>query len=159
MCCLERHSTPGQDKNNTPNLGLKMTQHWLRAALSLDQEFFLYITLCFLFFFCCFFFYWTYISLHISKVLKVSNQAVDFSVLQDAYDHLTSRDPKKFWTSGQWMTERKGGSAVGEYSLRVNIMEDERSDPASCRLWISFVWWKELDSLSSRLWYFFENTP
>ena len=27
---------------------------------------------------------------------------------------MTSRDPEKFWTSGQWMTERKGGSDVGE---------------------------------------------
>lgn len=27
--------------------------------------------------------------------------------------HLTSRDPAKFWTSGQWMTERTGGSDVG----------------------------------------------
>lgn len=30
-----------------------------------------------------------------------------------AYSRLTSRDPKEFWTSGQWMTERKGGSDVG----------------------------------------------
>lgn len=29
-----------------------------------------------------------------------------------AYRHLTSRDPKNFWTSGQWMTERTGGSDV-----------------------------------------------
>ena len=26
---------------------------------------------------------------------------------------LTSRDPERFWTSGQWMTERAGGSDVG----------------------------------------------
>ncbi|HXY31428.1 MAG TPA: acyl-CoA dehydrogenase family protein [Gemmatimonadaceae bacterium] len=26
--------------------------------------------------------------------------------------HLTSRDPARFWTSGQWMTERTGGSDV-----------------------------------------------
>ncbi|XP_043924301.1 acyl-CoA dehydrogenase family member 11-like [Protopterus annectens] len=32
--------------------------------------------------------------------------------LEKAYSHLTSRDPKIFWTSGQWMTERKGGSDV-----------------------------------------------
>ena len=31
-----------------------------------------------------------------------------------AYDHLTSRDPAIFWTSGQWMTERKGGSDVAD---------------------------------------------
>lgn len=29
-----------------------------------------------------------------------------------AFKQLTSRDPKKFWTSGQWMTERTGGSDV-----------------------------------------------
>jgi alkylation response protein AidB-like acyl-CoA dehydrogenase len=33
-------------------------------------------------------------------------------VIQDAYDRLTSRDPNYAWTSGQWMTERKGGSDV-----------------------------------------------
>ncbi|XP_068268652.1 acyl-CoA dehydrogenase family member 11-like [Nyctibius grandis] len=32
--------------------------------------------------------------------------------LRKAFGHLTSRDPKKFWTSGQWMTERRGGSDV-----------------------------------------------
>ncbi|XP_074015451.1 acyl-CoA dehydrogenase family member 11-like [Numenius arquata] len=32
--------------------------------------------------------------------------------LKNPFDHLTSRDPKKFWTSGQWMTERRGGSDV-----------------------------------------------
>ena len=34
--------------------------------------------------------------------------------LKKAYECLISRDPNKFWTSGQWMTERKGGSDVGE---------------------------------------------
>lgn len=29
-----------------------------------------------------------------------------------AYKNLISRDPKAFWTSGQWMTERTGGSDV-----------------------------------------------
>jgi len=33
---------------------------------------------------------------------------------REAYTRLTSRDPDHFWTSGQWMTERKGGSDVGE---------------------------------------------
>ncbi|XP_058707155.1 acyl-CoA dehydrogenase family member 11-like isoform X2 [Poecile atricapillus] len=32
--------------------------------------------------------------------------------LKNAFDRLTSRDPEKFWTSGQWMTERRGGSDV-----------------------------------------------
>ena len=33
-------------------------------------------------------------------------------VLQDAYTRLVSRDGEKAWTSGQWMTERQGGSDV-----------------------------------------------
>lgn len=33
-----------------------------------------------------------------------------------AFKNLTSRDPKTFWTSGQWMTERTGGSDVSETS-------------------------------------------
>ncbi|XP_013397159.1 acyl-CoA dehydrogenase family member 11 [Lingula anatina] len=33
--------------------------------------------------------------------------------LQTAYSRLISREPSKFWTSGQWMTERRGGSDVG----------------------------------------------
>ncbi len=31
---------------------------------------------------------------------------------KDAFSHLTSRDPKSFWTAGQWMTEKTGGSDV-----------------------------------------------
>ena len=31
-----------------------------------------------------------------------------------AMPHLLARDPARFWTSGQWMTERIGGSDVGE---------------------------------------------
>ncbi len=34
--------------------------------------------------------------------------------LRDAMAHLTSRDANNFWTSGQWMTERAGGSDVGD---------------------------------------------
>lgn len=33
-----------------------------------------------------------------------------------AFDHLTTRDPARFWTSGQWMTERTGGSDVSHTS-------------------------------------------
>jgi alkylation response protein AidB-like acyl-CoA dehydrogenase len=33
-------------------------------------------------------------------------------VFREAYQRLTSRDAKKAWTSGQWMTERTGGSDV-----------------------------------------------
>ena len=34
--------------------------------------------------------------------------------MTSVYTKLISRDPEQFWTSGQWMTERKGGSDVGE---------------------------------------------
>ena len=32
--------------------------------------------------------------------------------LLEAQEHILSRNPKEFWTSGQWMTERGGGSDV-----------------------------------------------
>ncbi|HKR09280.1 MAG TPA: acyl-CoA dehydrogenase family protein [Gemmatimonadaceae bacterium] len=32
------------------------------------------------------------------------------------FAHLTTRDPRQFWTSGQWMTERSGGSDVASTS-------------------------------------------
>ncbi|KAI1875671.1 uncharacterized protein JN550_001957 [Neoarthrinium moseri] len=38
----------------------------------------------------------------------------DRKVFQNAFDHLVSRDPKNAWTSGQWMTERPGGSDVSQ---------------------------------------------
>ncbi|KAM0198352.1 hypothetical protein ACHAPA_012340 [Fusarium lateritium] len=34
------------------------------------------------------------------------------TVFKNAFKHLTSRDPAYAWTSGQWMTERTGGSDV-----------------------------------------------
>ncbi len=37
----------------------------------------------------------------------------DSYLLERAWPHLVSRDPAEFWTSGQWMTERSGGSDVG----------------------------------------------
>ncbi|HJT25409.1 MAG TPA: acyl-CoA dehydrogenase, partial [bacterium] len=40
----------------------------------------------------------------------------DPSPEKGALSRLTSRNPGLFWTSGQWMTERQGGSDVGETS-------------------------------------------
>jgi acyl-CoA dehydrogenase len=37
----------------------------------------------------------------------------DHEAFDEAFRHLTSRDPAEMWTSGQWMTERTGGSDVG----------------------------------------------
>ena len=42
-------------------------------------------------------------------LLDTGNQAL----IERALPHLTSRAPAHFWTSGQWMTERTGGSDVG----------------------------------------------
>ena len=42
-----------------------------------------------------------------------------------AFRHLTTRDPEQFWTSGQWMTERTGGSDVsGTSTIAVKKNED-----------------------------------
>lgn len=45
----------------------------------------------------------------VRTMLQSGNQAL----IERAIPHLTSRDPKQFWTSGQWMTESTGGSDVG----------------------------------------------
>lgn len=37
----------------------------------------------------------------------------DDNLRENAFARLTTRDPEQFWTSGQWMTERTGGSDVG----------------------------------------------
>ncbi|KAI3325104.1 very-long-chain acyl-CoA dehydrogenase [Xylariaceae sp. AK1471] len=46
------------------------------------------------------------------KVRSLSLNPEEQKVFQNAYEHLVSRDPRKGWTSGQWMTERIGGSDV-----------------------------------------------
>ncbi len=40
-----------------------------------------------------------------------------------AFEHLTTRDPAEFWTSGQWMTERTGGSDVSATSTTARPQE------------------------------------
>jgi alkylation response protein AidB-like acyl-CoA dehydrogenase len=44
------------------------------------------------------------------ETIKKSNKGYLRKELQEAFDHITSTNPKEFWTSGQWMTERTGGS-------------------------------------------------
>ncbi|UPX18162.1 uncharacterized protein EKO05_0008472 [Ascochyta rabiei] len=47
-------------------------------------------------------------------------------VFEEAYRRLTSRDPKYAWTSGQWMTERTGGSDVsGTETLATRLTPEE----------------------------------
>lgn len=48
------------------------------------------------------------------------------SVLVEAYKRLVSRDPTFSWTSGQWMTERTGGSDVrGTETVAQRLTKDE----------------------------------
>ena len=44
-----------------------------------------------------------------ARVLELAQDSV---LTKRAFASLTSRDPARFWTSGQWMTERTGGSDV-----------------------------------------------
>jgi len=47
-------------------------------------------------------------------------------VFEEAYTRLVSRNPKTAWTSGQWMTERSGGSDVsGTETLATRISQAE----------------------------------
>ncbi|MBV8856627.1 MAG: acyl-CoA dehydrogenase family protein [Acidobacteria bacterium] len=45
-----------------------------------------------------------------ARVLETSGNG---TLVKNVLPHLVSRDPEKFWTSGQWMTELSGGSDVG----------------------------------------------
>lgn len=47
---------------------------------------------------------------------KVIEMLGDDELKKGAFKKLISRDSKNFWTSGQWMTEKTGGSDVGETS-------------------------------------------
>lgn len=49
-----------------------------------------------------------------------------------AYQHLISRDPRQFWTSGQWMTEKTGGSDV---SGTMTVAKRGREGEAEYNLW------------------------
>jgi alkylation response protein AidB-like acyl-CoA dehydrogenase len=49
----------------------------------------------------------------------------DDDVCRAAFAHLTSRDPDRVWTSGQWMTERTGGSDVGGTSTIARCEDGE----------------------------------
>ena len=49
--------------------------------------------------------------------------STDSQQYEKALGHLMSRDPRQFWTSGQWMTEKRGGSDVanGTQTFAVHI--------------------------------------
>lgn len=50
----------------------------------------------------------------------------DNELKQGPFKHLTSRDPKEFWTSGQWMTERTGGSDVSDTATTAKPLGGDR---------------------------------
>jgi acyl-CoA dehydrogenase len=45
-------------------------------------------------------------------------------LIKRAVPRLTSRDPEHMWTSGQWMTERVGGSDVSQTETRATARDD-----------------------------------
>ncbi|KAL7391306.1 hypothetical protein ABVT39_007417 [Epinephelus coioides] len=47
--------------------------------------------------------------------------------VDEAYSRLTTRQPERFWTSGQWMTERQGGSDVGHGTETVAVPQTDDS--------------------------------
>ncbi|TTE81787.1 Transmembrane channel-like protein 7 [Bagarius yarrelli] len=50
-----------------------------------------------------------------------------FGEWSEMFERLTTRDEKRFWTSGQWMTERKGGSDVGNGTETVARRQEDGS--------------------------------
>ena len=62
-----------------------------------------------------------------AALISKSSQS-DHPFLSRAFEHLTSRDPDKFWTSGQWMTEKRGGSDVGSATDTHAIFDPETGD-------------------------------
>jgi alkylation response protein AidB-like acyl-CoA dehydrogenase len=47
----------------------------------------------------------------------------DENLKRTTYQRLVTRDPRQFWTSGQWMTEREGGSDVGNSSTVAKVKD------------------------------------
>uniref|UniRef100_A0A1A7XUI7 Acyl-Coenzyme A dehydrogenase family, member 11 n=2 Tax=Iconisemion striatum TaxID=60296 RepID=A0A1A7XUI7_9TELE len=55
-------------------------------------------------------------------------QSVGVSLpVEEAFSRLISRQPERFWTSGQWMTERQGGSDVGSGTETVAVPQTDGS--------------------------------
>ncbi|KAL7937034.1 acyl-CoA dehydrogenase/oxidase C-terminal [Trichoderma chlorosporum] len=54
-------------------------------------------------------------------------------VFEDAYRRLTSRDPSVAWTSGQWMTERSGGSDVSQTETIAEYQPEEAKGALASR--------------------------
>lgn len=59
--------------------------------------------------------------------MVLEKQLEDYPFLRGPFHNLTSRDPQTFWTSGQWMTEKAGGSDVGDGTHTEAIWNGEKS--------------------------------
>ena len=58
-------------------------------------------------------------------------KALEVAGLKDsvaAFTNLTSTDPESFWTSGQWMTEKRGGSDVAGGTETIAVLEEGTED-------------------------------
>jgi len=54
-------------------------------------------------------------------------EALSLKQLKQTYERLTSRDPQTFWTAGQWMTERGGGSDVANGTETIAVPQADGS--------------------------------
>lgn len=54
--------------------------------------------------------------------LRTNNEKLH-PLVEECYNHIITTNPKDFWTSGQWMTERTGGSDVS--NTETYAIEDE----------------------------------
>ena len=57
-----------------------------------------------------------------AKLIRAENVT---SLMDTAFKFLTSRDPARFWSSGQWMTERMGGSDVSGGTETVAVQQTD----------------------------------
>jgi alkylation response protein AidB-like acyl-CoA dehydrogenase len=67
------------------------------------------------------------------------------------FSRLTSRDPAQFWTSGQWMTERPGGSDVGNSETQAELIDEKTNTwSVSGFKWFSSATTADLSMLLAR---------
>ncbi|KAK7087897.1 acyl-CoA dehydrogenase family member 11-like [Littorina saxatilis] len=59
-----------------------------------------------------------------AKIIETIQSSAPWLV-ERPFKHLTSRDPAEFWTSGQWMTEKRGGSDVARGTETVAVEEGD----------------------------------
>lgn len=69
-----------------------------------------------------------------ARVLEVYGQS---EVHREAFAHLTSVNPADFWTSGQWMTEKTGGSDVSGTETVARMETDGKSAKLYGTKWFS----------------------